>query len=482
MNGVFLDLGFIQIYWYSICIVLGMIIGMVIVYREAARRGIGENEMTDIIFYTIIFAIIGARLYYVVFDWDKFSGNLLEIFEIWHGGLAIHGAIIFGGLFLILHTKRRKLDTLRILDICSIGLIIGQAIGRWGNFFNQEVFGKVVSQDFLKSLFIPDFIIEGMNIGGAYHHPLFLYESLWCLLGFIVLLIFKRRKYTKTGQLFGIYCMWYSLGRFVLEGMRVEDYNLMFGTFKVAKVVSIIMFFVGGYFVVRRFRTSRFAYLYNDDRLKDQPEEERIPITSSSGDVIVKVENAPTINNNVESTVGVEKRVSDELTLQTAPIMNNVEHEEIPSVQEEVVEEPVQQEIPLPVEQVPVQPIVNNVEPVINNVELEPVPDIFVQAVEQQPVMDNVQPEPFANVVMPPMEQQVPQQQMMNEVQPEPFANVMMPPMEQQMVEPQGYEQQQYQQPYEQPMAQQPMNPFEQGAEQTEQNTHKFIDFDINNN
>ena len=140
MNSVLLDLGFLQIYWYSVCIVLGMAVGMFVVYSEAKKRGISENTMTDIIFYTIIVAIIGARLYYVIFDWKSYSKNVLEVFEIWHGGLAIHGAIILGGLFLILHSKKKGVDTLRLLDICAVGLIIGQAIGRWGNFFNQEVY------------------------------------------------------------------------------------------------------------------------------------------------------------------------------------------------------------------------------------------------------------------------------------------------------------------------------------------------------
>ena len=371
MNGVLLDLGFIQIYWYSICIVLGMIVGMCLVYREASKRGISENEMTDIIFYTILFAIIGARLYYVIFDWSKYSNNLLEIFEIWHGGLAIHGAIIFGGLFLILHTKRRKLDTLKILDICAIGLIIGQAIGRWGNFFNQEVYGTAVTADFLRSLFLPNFIVEGMNVGGVYHHPLFLYESLWCVLGFLVLLIYKRRKYTKTGQLFGIYCMWYSIGRFFLEGMRVEEYNLMLGSFKVAQIVSILMFVTGLFFFVRRFRTSRFEHLYNDNRLKEK-EDDRIPIQSSTGENVIVVEGSAPENKEV---VEVPKEMED-FSFQSAPIVNNVE--------EPVSTEPVQQEVvtePAVINEVEEQIITT--EPMITNEVVQPV-------IENEPVVGEI--------------------------------------------------------------------------------------------
>jgi phosphatidylglycerol:prolipoprotein diacylglycerol transferase len=262
MNRVLLDLGFIQIYWYSVCIIIGMMIGMYLVYTEAARKKISENLITNLIFYTVIISIIGARLYYVIFKWDYYSKNIFEIFEIWNGGLAIHGAIIFGGLFLIYYTKKHKLDTLRILDICCVGLIIGQVFGRWGNFFNQEAYGSVVSLNFLKSLHLPGFIIDGMHINGAYYHPTFLYESLWCIVGFIILILFRKRRYIKTGQIFGIYCMWYSLGRFFIEGLRTD--SLMLGSIKMAQIVSIGMFLVGLFFFIRRLREGRFDHLYNE--------------------------------------------------------------------------------------------------------------------------------------------------------------------------------------------------------------------------
>jgi phosphatidylglycerol:prolipoprotein diacylglycerol transferase len=262
MSRVLLDLGFIQIYWYSVCILIGMMIGMYLVYKEAARKDVSENLITNLIFYTVIVAIFGARLYYVIFKWDYYSNHLYEILEIWNGGLAIHGAIICGGLYLIYYTKKHKLETLRVLDICCVGLIIGQVCGRWGNFFNQEAYGAEVSLEFLKGLHLPGFIIDGMHIDGAYYHPTFLYESLWCILGFVVLIIYRRKKYVKTGQIFGIYCMWYGLGRFFIEGLRVD--SLMFGSLKAAQIVSIGMFLVGVFFFVRRFRSGRFDNLYNE--------------------------------------------------------------------------------------------------------------------------------------------------------------------------------------------------------------------------
>lgn len=265
MNRIAIDLGFVQIYWYSLCIVLGMLIGMIIVYREANKRKISETLMTNLIFYTILSAIVGARLYFVIFNWNYYSNHFLEIFEIWNGGLAIHGGIIVGGLFLLFYTKRHKLNTLRILDICCVGLIIGQAIGRWGNFFNQEAFGSEVSLDFLKGIFLPPFIIDGMYIDGAYHHPTFLYESLWCIIGFIILLVVRKRKYIKTGQVVGVYCMWYSLGRFFFEGLRTD--SLMLGSLKMAQIVSIGMFALGLFLFVRRLRGGRFDNLYNEGEL-----------------------------------------------------------------------------------------------------------------------------------------------------------------------------------------------------------------------
>ena len=265
MNRVAVDLGFVQIYWYSLCILFGMMIGMFLVYRETKRKKISENLITNLVFYTIVVAIIGARLYYVIFNFDYYSKNFLEIFEIWNGGLAIHGAIILGGIFLISYTKKHKMNTLMVLDICSVGLIIGQAIGRWGNFFNQEAYGSVVTLDFLKGLHLPGFIIDGMHINGLYYHPTFLYESLWCIVGFIILLIIRKRKYIKTGQIFGVYCMWYSIGRFFIEGLRTD--SLMLGSFKMAQIISIGMFITGLFFFVRRFKSSRFEYLYNDSNV-----------------------------------------------------------------------------------------------------------------------------------------------------------------------------------------------------------------------
>ena len=262
MNRIAIDLGFIQIYWYSICIIIGMAFGMFLVFREAKRKNINEDVITDLVFNTIVFAVIGARLYYVIFNLDYYSNHVLEIFEIWNGGLAIHGGIIFGTLYLFYYTKRHHLSTLRLMDICAVGLIIGQILGRWGNFFNGEAYGPITTREFLESLYLPSFIIDGMFIDGFYRHPTFLYESLWNIIGFGLMLFFRRFKYLKEGQITGFYLMWYSLGRFCIESLRTD--SLMFGNFKVAQLMSVGMFLFGFFLVIFRMKTSKFDYLYNN--------------------------------------------------------------------------------------------------------------------------------------------------------------------------------------------------------------------------
>lgn len=262
MNDVFLDLGIITIEWYSVFIFLGIIVGGFFVLRESRRWRIKEDFIINLIFYAIPIGLIGARLYYVAFNWSYYGSNLIDIVKVWEGGLAIHGGIIAGLLWIIFYTKKYDVNTFRTLDIIVVGVIIGQAIGRWGNFFNSEAYGPVTTLENLQSLFIPKFITDGMYINGAYHHPTFLYESLWCVLGFIILLIFRRRKYTKIGQTAGLYMMWYSLGRFFIESLRTD--SLMLGNIKVAQLISIILFIIGLLIMITKGSGSKFENKYND--------------------------------------------------------------------------------------------------------------------------------------------------------------------------------------------------------------------------
>ncbi len=243
MEKVAFDLGIIQIYWYSIFIFLGILAACIIIYLEAKKNKLDEEFIINLAFNTIIFGIIGARLYYVLFNLDYYLANPIEILQIWNGGLAIHGGIITGGLFVIYYSKKNKVETLKIFDILVVGLIIGQAIGRWGNYFNQEAYGAITTVAKLKSMGIPKFVIDGMYILGNYHQPTFFYESIWNLFGFMALLIIRRYKYLKLGQLSGFYLIWYSIARFIIEGMRTD--SLMLSNFKVAQIMSIILLVLG---------------------------------------------------------------------------------------------------------------------------------------------------------------------------------------------------------------------------------------------
>jgi len=261
MKDVLFDLGFIRIYWYSFMLFTAFLIGGTIAIKEAKKWKIKEDFMVNMFFYLIVFSMIGARLYYVLFNLGNY-GNLLSIFKVWEGGLAIHGGIIVGVLVVFLYSKKYKVDFIRVFDILAVSLLLGQAIGRWGNFFNHEAYGAMTSLTTLQNFHLPQFIIDGMYINGAYYTPTFLIESIWCLLGFIVLIIYRSRKYTKIGQTISLYMIWYGFGRFFIEWLRTD--SLMLGNFKVAQIVSIIMV-IGGAILLRVIgKGSIFTNNYND--------------------------------------------------------------------------------------------------------------------------------------------------------------------------------------------------------------------------
>jgi len=262
MNPVLVDLGVITIYWYSALVFLGLLVGGTLVLKEAKKMKMGEENMMNLILWLIVFGIIGARLYYVIFNFGYYSNNFLEIFKIWEGGLAIHGVVIAGIIVTLLYTRKHRMNTLKTMDILVVGSIIGQAIGRWGNFFNGEAHGGIVELETLQSFFIPNFIIEGMKFGPHYYHPTFLYESLWCLLGLVILLIVRRRKFVKNGQLLAIYLFWYGLGRMFIETLRTD--SLMIGNLRVAIIVSIIMMICGIFIFIKQMKGSKLENLYNE--------------------------------------------------------------------------------------------------------------------------------------------------------------------------------------------------------------------------
>lgn len=269
MSRIALDLGFFQIYWYSIFILLAILGASVVIYLETKKKHINQDFFINLLFYTVIFGIIGARIYYVTFHLDYYSKNPLEILEVWNGGLAIHGGILFGGITALIYCKKYKQNTLKIFDMIVVGLMIGQAIGRWGNFFNQEAYGAVTTVAKLQSAGVPQFVINGMYIMGDYHQPTFFYESIWNLFGFVALLLIRKYPRLKNGQLMGFYLIWYSAARFIIEGMRMD--SLMLGNFKVAQIASIICLLIGLYFfIIHPKRSPRFENLYAKDEQNER--------------------------------------------------------------------------------------------------------------------------------------------------------------------------------------------------------------------
>jgi phosphatidylglycerol---prolipoprotein diacylglyceryl transferase len=239
IDPIAITLGPIQVHWYGVIIGLAIILALYIAIRESDKRGLDKDLFMDLMLWAIPIAILSARLYYVIFEWGYYSQNPGEIIAIWKGGLAIHGALIGGVITAIVFTKKKKVSFWQITDIAAPSIILGQAIGRWGNFINQEAHGGEVSRTFLENLQLPEFIINQMYINGAYYHPTFLYESVWNLVGFIVLILLRRVN-LRRGELFLTYVIWYSIGRFIIEGMRTDSLMLT-ENLRMAQTISIAL-------------------------------------------------------------------------------------------------------------------------------------------------------------------------------------------------------------------------------------------------
>lgn len=268
MNGIALDLGIIQIYWYSIFILLAISVASIIIYLQMKKLKIDEQVFFDLSFNTVIIGLIGARIYYILFNLSYYLKNPIEILEIWNGGLAIHGAIIFGGIYLIHYCKKYNYKILKLLDIIVVGLIIGQAIGRWGNFFNQEAFGAVTPIKELQARGIPQFVINGMNILGEYREPTFFYESIWNIFGFLALIIIRICPSLRNGQLTGTYLLWYSVGRFAIESHRTD--SLMIYNFKMAQIISVVLAIIGTILILRGILKKEKIELYHKEGLRNE--------------------------------------------------------------------------------------------------------------------------------------------------------------------------------------------------------------------
>ena len=250
----------VDIAFYGCIIALGMILGIALVCYIAKTSGQDYNEYIDFALYAIIFSVIGARLYYVIFSWDYYGKHPNEILNIREGGLAIYGGVIAGVLVCLIYTRVKKLSFKKIADTAVYGLILGQIIGRWGNFFNREAFGGVAkdSSPLMMKIFfgdkysisqVPDAVRQGMEtlkgktlseIGYIQVQPTFLYESLWNLCVLILMLTFRKKK-KFDGEVFLWYLFGYGIGRFVIEGMRTDQLIMPVTGWPVSQALSIVV-------------------------------------------------------------------------------------------------------------------------------------------------------------------------------------------------------------------------------------------------
>ena len=242
MDRTIISIGSINIYWYSVIILIAVLVGSYVAYRESKVIN-RKDYFESLIFNIIVFGIIGARLYYVIFNFELYKDDILSIFKIWEGGLAIYGGIIGGLVAILFGAKKHCESVIETIDMVVPGLILAQAIGRWGNFFNSEAHGGEVTLSYLEKLHLPKFIIDGMCINGVYYHPTFLYESLWCLLGFIFIIVIRKVCKRKKGIVTYSYFIWYGIGRIFIEHLRTD--SLYLGSIKVSQLVSLILLIIG---------------------------------------------------------------------------------------------------------------------------------------------------------------------------------------------------------------------------------------------
>lgn len=254
----------LPIYWYAILIVSGIVIALFLATREAPRVGLKEDDFSNFLLIALPVAIIGARLYYVLFDIQLYLNDPIQIFNTRNGGLAVYGGLLAAVVVLILFTRHNFINPWLFLDVCAPGVILAQGLGRWGNFMNHEAYGAVTTRSFLEGLHLPQVIIDNMYIDGAYRQPTFLYESLWCFLGFILLMLLRKKTtFFNIGEIFLSYVIWYSFERFFVEGMRTDSLYLV-GDLRVSQALSLVLFFGGlALFCYRRKQKKTTKYLRN---------------------------------------------------------------------------------------------------------------------------------------------------------------------------------------------------------------------------
>ena len=286
LSNELFSIGPITIYLYSFMILTGVIVALIMGILEGKKLGIKSELILDGITIILPLSIIGTRLWYVAFAWDQYRDDLMRIFRFSEGGLAIHGGFFTAVISTIIYTKIRKINLFRVIDLLAPGFLIGQAFGRWGNFFNQEAHGGVIGgisngqpilnwdqqREFLsQTLRLPQFIVNNMYLRGPqglnYYHPTFLYESIWNLVGLGIILVLRRTRFVRSGDFLGFYLIWYSVGRFFIEAMRTDSLYIGNTGLRTAQVVSILMILGGALFLVVNHKVLKQQFYH--DALKE---------------------------------------------------------------------------------------------------------------------------------------------------------------------------------------------------------------------
>ncbi|MBD2847479.1 prolipoprotein diacylglyceryl transferase [Paenibacillus sp. IB182496] len=341
LNPIAFELGPIPVHWYGIILGTGALVGLLLAIREGKRFGLPSEFFMDLLLIGVPSAIIAARIYYVAFKWEDYQDNFWGIFQIWNGGIAIYGALIGAFLAGYFYFRAKGYSFLRIADICAPSLLAGQMIGRWGNFVNQEAYGGPTTEAFLRdSLHLPGWIVDQMYIQseGVYHHPTFLYESFWSLVGLLLLFVLRRQAFLRVGELLMAYLIWYSIGRFYIEGLRTDSLAFQgpdwivsivdalwspmtavfepgyldpsYGDVRISQALALLLVLFGIAFIVIRRATGSARVRYNDpivstktsahEALDEQETEgERVesiaPASSANRDPLVRPEQSEAV-------------------------------------------------------------------------------------------------------------------------------------------------------------------------------------------
>ncbi len=253
INPVAFNLGNLSVKWYGVIMALAIILAVSMAIIEGRKRQIESDDFVDLLLWAVPLGYVGARIYYVIFEWQYYAQHPDQIIAIWNGGIAIYGGLLAGLVVLLIFCYKKMLPPFLMLDIITPGVMAAQILGRWGNFINQEAHGGPTTLGFLQSLHLPNFIISQMKINGVYYQPTFLYESFFNLIGLILILVLRHRKHLfKQGEIFMLYLAWYSVVRFFVEGMRTDSLYLL-GSIRVSQLLSLILLvIVIGLFIYRR--------------------------------------------------------------------------------------------------------------------------------------------------------------------------------------------------------------------------------------